>query len=331
MNNNLGPSGIDCPPGSRRTGVLILNRVIVPGFAVNLKCYERIPHHEYGFWNIPAETLRNNNNIRNILENEPGIRRQPYRRGYWVSREEKARIDEFLRRFLQGMQNRIGRRVGLDSDAPSYYEIQRGYGIVIYTNRGSDTDAKHVISELTGTPLADVLDVDEARARFLREIELRRQEAFPLNYRGAPTRNVPAGSTNIISYDNIQNGAEMVDLLFSTGRSSYPAHFITRNSFDSVIRADTRHPLNRHQLSRRNVVPYIARVTPAVNAGPAAAGAPVANAPPAAAAAANAPPAALPMNRNARRRLFANAAERRIRPAEGGRTRKSKKSKSRKH
>jgi hypothetical protein len=330
MNNNLGSNGRICPLGSRKTGVLILNRVIVPGFIVNLKCYERIPRHEYRFWDKPVETLENNNIIQNILENEPARRREPYRRGYWVSREEKARIDEFLRRFLQGMQNRIGGRVLLDSDAPSYFEIQRGYGIVIYTNRGTDTDAKHVISEMTGTPIADVLDVDEARYRFLRDAEVRRQEGFPLNYRGAPLRNVPAGSENVISRDDIEDGTEMVDLLFSDGRSSYPMYFFKRQSFERAAAVNPRHPLNRHQLTRRNVVPYIARVAPAVSNGPAAAGsgAPstaVANAP----IAGNVP--APPLNRNARRRLLANAADRRMRGLQGGKTRKSKKSRSRKN
>jgi hypothetical protein len=321
MNNNLAGNGSTCVFGSRKTGVLILNRVVVPGFVVNLRCYERIPHHRYGYWNTSVESLNIPTSYDNLDIEEPNSPYSPpqeHSRGYWVSREEKARIDAFLRRFMEGMQTRIGGRVTFDTDMPSYYELKRGYGIVIYTNRGNDTDAKHVISELTGTPLADVLDVDEVRARFLREARVRSEQGYPLNYTGAPTRNIPVGSENVVFRNTIENGTEMVDLLYSTGRSAYPGSLFRRSTFERLPTRNgfRRHPLNRHSLAPSNVVPYIARVAPVVANAPAL----LANA-----------PAVAPMNRNARRRLFANAAERRRRPAEGGRTRKSKKSRSRKH
>ncbi len=320
MNNNIVGNGSTCPYGSRKTGVLILNRVLVPGFVVNLRCYERIPHRGYGYWNRSVESLNIPNSPGNSIEgpNSPYTAREEHSRGYWVSREEKARIDEFLRRFMEGMQNRLGGgRVTFDTDMPSYYELKRGYGIVIYTNRGDDIDAKHVISELTGTPLADVLDIDEVRITFLREIQARRNQGYPLNYTGAPTRNIPAGSENVVFRNEIENGTEMVDLLFSTGRSSYPESLFRRSTFEQLPYQNgfRRHPLNRHSLASSNVVPYIARVA----AAPPAANAPVAP------AAAN----ALPVNRNARRRMLANAAERRLRGLQGGKTRKAKK--SRKH
>jgi hypothetical protein len=264
--------------------------------------------------------------------NSPSAARAEHSRGYWVSREEKARIDEFLRRFMEGMQNRLGgRRITFDSDMPSYYELKRGYGIVIYTNRGNDTDAKHVISEITGTPLADVLDIDEARARFLREARVRSEQGYPLNYTGAPTRNIPAGSENVVFRNTIENGTEMVDLLFSTGRSAYPGSLFRRSTFERLPTRNgfRRHPLNRHSLAPSNVVPYIARVAANAAVVNAVVNAAV-NAP--AAAGSGAPPAAAPpLNRNARRRLLANAADRRMRGLQGGKTRKSKKSRSRKN
>jgi hypothetical protein len=317
-------NGSQCHVGTRKTGQLILNRVPVPGFRVALKCYDRIPSSEYGYWDQEARngntSIRNGNIVEH--ENEP-------RKGYWVSRDEKERIDTFLNDFFQRMTQRVGRQVSFGEAMPDYYSIRQGTGIVVYTNRGDDTAAKHVISEMTNTPLEEVLDVDElqnrAEAQFRAMREHQRRQGPPpytLNYTSAERRAVPRNSVNAVSREPIVNGTQMVNFRSSNGTTNYPHRLYQRSTFNAMSGFRNRegfrlHPSQGTRLATaNNYIPYIASV--AASQGPETAGA---------------GPVASVETRNQRRQQLANAAERRIQPAEGGRkrTRRTKKSKSRKH
>jgi ankyrin repeat protein len=136
---------------------------------------------------------------------------------------------------------------------PLIWAVQSGHVDVVreLMNRGADTS----ITGYYGDSVFDVAKQVDSDPEIMRILSGQPNSTGPVE-----SRNIPAGSENAISFDEIKEGNAMVNFPRQANTTDYSFGSYYKNT--PQIRSLTKNPQTRYPLRRQNFKPYKAHIVP---------------------------------------------------------------------